>query len=196
MKKFKVSSAILLLLLTIGALYTNVYAQGESISTELKEYTQNPENKTIKYELILISSARSDNVRVTWTITGNSTVDEVKTKTVRTRIEPDKTYKLPIEILPRGQGSTEVSAKAEVFQVDGTLTSTVRTNFATNEHGEKLPITDEYNQSKTISTVKNIVLAITTFVIVVTAGFFGYKLALRWYKKTPEVDFVTPEEIK
>jgi hypothetical protein len=195
MKKFKAPSMILLLLLTIGA-FNIVLAHGESINTELKEYTQNPESKTIKYELILESSARSDNVRVTWTITGNSTINESKTKIVKTSIEPDKTYTLPIEILPVGQGTTEVAAKAEVFQVDGTLTSTVRANFATNQFGEKLPLTSEYNQSKTLSTIKNIVLAITTLVIVSAAGFFGFKQVARWYKKTPEVDFVTPEEIK
>jgi hypothetical protein len=196
MKKFKVPSTILLVLLTIGAFNTSVLAHGESINTELKEYTQNPESKIIKYELILESSARSDNVRVTWTITGNSKTGDAKTKTVRTSIEPDKTYTLPIEILPSGQGTTELTAKAEVFQVDGTLTSTVRTNFATNQYGEKLPLSSEYNQSKTLSTVKNVVLAVTTLVVVATAGYFGFKQITLWYKKKPSVDFVTPEEIK
>jgi hypothetical protein len=195
MKKFKLHIAIITLLLTIGAFNFNVEAHG-SIATDLKEYTQNPENKIIRYELILNSEARSDNVRITWTLTGNSTTNEVKSKVVKASIEEDKTYTFPLEVLPSGQGSSEVAAKVEVFQVDGTLTSTVRTNFATNQYSEKLPLTDEYNQSKTLSTIKNVVLTVTTVVIVVTAGYFGFKQIQKWYKKKPTVDFVTPEEIK
>lgn len=195
MINFKIAAPILLLLMTIGVFTTPVFATTGTISTELKEYTQNPESKTIKYEMILNSEVRSSNVRITWSVKGNSTLVNSKQAVTRISVEAGQSYNIPIEILPAGQGTTEVTAKAEVFQVDGTLTSTVRTNFATNASSEKLPITDEYNESKTLSTIKNIVLTITTIVIVITAGYFGVKLFKRWYKKTPNVEFVTPDSL-
>ncbi len=190
MKNFKIVPTILVAF-AFGSLFLNPVSTEalERISTELKEYTQNPESQIVKYEMILSSEVRSDNVRVTWTLRGNAKFVDSTKSTRRFGVETGETYTVPIEISPTGQGTAELVGVAEVFQIDGTLTSTVRTNFGFNSAWEKLPITEDYTNSKNLSNVKRVLTTVGVFVAVGAVGYFGFRRFKKWYSKTPEVKF-------
>ncbi len=195
MKNIKSLTSIFLISYLVFAGLTPVLAEsaGIRISSELKEYSQNPEGKVLKYEMILNSEVRSDNVRVTWTVRGNVKFVDSTKAIRRFGVESGQAYTIPIEVIPTGSGSAELTGKAEVFQVDGTLTSTVRTNFVINTELEKLPLTDEYNNAKRLSSIKNVITTIATIGAFAAIGYFGFRQALKWYNKKPVVKFEDAE---
>ncbi len=196
MKNIKSLGALFLISYFVFAGVNPVIAEsgGIRISSELKEYSQNPEGKVLKYEMILNSEVRSDNVRVTWTVRGNVKFVDATKAIRRFGVESGEAYTIPIEIVPTGSGTAELTGKAEVFQVDGTLTSTVRTNFVINEELEKLPLTDEYNNAKSLSSIKNIITTLATIGAIAAIGLFVFRKALKWYNKKPEVKFEDSEQ--
>jgi hypothetical protein len=49
----------------------------EGLRVELNQYTQDPHSKRVKFEMVLLPTVNSDRVRITWEISGTSTVPDV-----------------------------------------------------------------------------------------------------------------------
>ena len=155
----------------------------EGLRAEFKEYTQNPESKVVKYEMVINSNIDSDRIKVTWSLRGFSTFVD-KTQAVKNiSVQKGKSYSLAIELLPSGKGVTELVGKAEAFTVDGSFVATVRKNFATNSDQEVLPLTDSYKSAKNISTIKNLVITSLILVAIIALAFFGYKRFRVWLER-------------
>lgn len=154
----------------------------EGLRAEFKENVQNPETKIMKYEMILKAGIDSDRVKITWSLRGNSSFVDKSEATKNIIVKKGNTYSIAIEITPSGKGVTELIGKAEAFKVDGSYIATVRKNFATNSSGEILPLTSEYQQASTISTIKNILLYSIIIIILIVIAYFGYKKFKTWVK--------------
>jgi|SRR5690606_3338268 len=192
-------SLILIILFTISALALPVSAQSETdlnqdqapeikdvpgLRAEFKQYTQDPESKEIKFEMILKSNLDSDRVRVTWTLTtlsGRGAVFKTPTEATRNiEIEKGQTYTIPITVVPTGQGAIELLGTVESFKADATFTVTVKKIFGTNASLEVLPITQEYIQARTMVIIRNIVIFAALFVAITVFGLKGLKRFSRW----------------
>ncbi len=158
-----------------------VISDVEGLRVEFKENTQNPDNKEIVYELILKSGIDSDRVKLTWSIRGSSIIKEGEEKIINTTVAKGESYTFPITLIPQGNGVSELVGKVEAFKADSSYLATVRKNFASNESSEVLPLTDSYNQSKTLSIIKNVVIVLVIVVIALLAGFFVLKKFVKWY---------------
>ncbi len=159
------------------------------LRAEFKQYTQDPSSKIIKFEMILQANVNSDRVRATWTITGDS---EYVNKSQQERvfsIQAGQTYVLPLEVRPlkpiEGQsyGVTEVFGRAEVFGVDSNAIATVRKNYASNINQEVLPLTPEYNQQKTLTTVIDVGKIAALILLASFLTMIGFRKFVKWYKK-------------
>jgi hypothetical protein len=82
--------------------------------------------------------------------------------------------------------------KAEAFKPDSTYLVTVRKNFASNQSSEILPLTDDYNNSKTLSLVRTILIVIVILAGVLLGGFFGVKRFSKWLNKNEKPDVKIP----
>lgn len=155
----------------------------EGLRAEFKEYTQDPESKKVKYEMILNSQIDSDRVKITWSLRGSSTFVDKAQATKNITVQKGKSYSISIEVLPSDKGVTELVGKAEAFTINGNFVATVRKNFATNSDLEVLPLTDAYKQSKSISTVKNVLIT-SVFMVAIAAGlYFGFKKFRVWLER-------------
>lgn len=110
----------------------------------LIQETQKPGSKEVRFIMRLSSKVASSRVKITWEVKGGSVFTEDSTPSGTLSIQPDQSYDIPITIIPTPLSATELYGKAEAFLADGTLITTVRTNFSTNEFSEVLPLTDEY----------------------------------------------------
>jgi hypothetical protein len=159
----------------------------EGLRAEFKQYTQNPDSKVVRFEMTLKSNIDSDRLKITWELKGvSSFVDETK-KIVYGAVKKGESYVVPIEIIPRSYGVTELYGKVEAFKAENSYLVTVRKNFASNENAEVLPITDEFNSAKNLSLVKNIGFAIVGFTILVIFGLFGFKKFKNWLNKDERI---------
>jgi len=152
----------------------------EGLRAEFKEYTQDPDTKIVKYEMILKSNINSDRVKITWTLRGSSSFVD-KTQAIRNVVvKSGETYAIQIQLLPSGRGVTELVGKAESYKVDGNYIATVRKNFATSSSSEVLPLTSEYTTSKNILDLRNLFLTAIVIILLGAAAFFGYKKFRVW----------------
>jgi hypothetical protein len=153
----------------------------QSLKADFKQYTQDPDSKIVKFEMILTSQINSDRLRITWTVSGISKpVDDNQLTTVLD-IKAGQTYTIPIEVTPTGYGVSEVYGKAQAFGADSNVIATVRKNYASNEMGEILPITDDYKNKKLFNLVFSIIKLILILVFVFIGIFFGFKKFTKWY---------------
>jgi len=155
----------------------------EGLRAEFKEYTQDPDSKIVKYEMILNSNIDSDRVKITWTLRGVSSFVDKTQASKNITVQKGKTYAISIEVLPSGKGVTELVGKSEAFTVNGSFIATVRKNFATNADQEVLPFTEAYTTAKRISTIKSLVITSLLLIAAAAAAFFGYKKFKVWLSK-------------
>jgi hypothetical protein len=162
----------------------------ESLRASFNEYTQNPANKRVKFEMVLKSNIDSDRVRITWTTQGPSIFEDQSGYTIdgntargNIAIRKGQTYTIPIEVTVAGEGINELFGKAEAFQAESTFVATVRKNYASNESGEVLPLTDAYNQAKTQNTILNIIVVVIAVVAILVAIYFALRQFLKWLDK-------------
>lgn len=160
----------------------------EGLRAEFKQYTQDPATKIVKFEMILTSDIDTDRLKVTWTTSGPNVFADTTQATVVATIEKGKTYTIPIELKVLGYGVNELFGKAEAVKPDSTYIATIRKDFASNESGEVLPLTEDYNQQKTLNTIKNIVLVVVIVAVILIGGFFGLKRFIKWLDKDEERD--------
>ncbi len=192
--KTKVLLTILLSLLTIypvSAQDTDMQTKDqpaviqdvEGLRTEFKQNLQDPATKIVKFEMIIKSGIDSDRIRITWTAEGSNTfVDE--SQTIRTGVvKKGGTYTIPIELKISGNGVHELFGKVEAFKADVSYIATVRKNFASNNEGEILPLTNEYNNAKTFNFIKTILLATIVFFATVFLLFVGFKRFVKWLNR-------------
>lgn len=164
----------------------------EGLRAEFKQYTQDPETKVVKFEMVLNSKINSDRVRVEWTLDGPSEFVDEREQRRDLKIEAGKSYVIPVNVRIIGEGLNEVFGKAESVQVDSSFLVTVRKNFNSNSEGEVLPQTAEYNSSKTLNQIKNIVVAAAIVAVVIGLVFFIFKRFVLLAKADPTVEY--PED--
>lgn len=161
----------------------------DGLRAEFKQETQDPESKNATFNMILKSNIDSDRVKIVWTVTGSSKALDSKQLTMNLNIKKGGTYTVPITVIPQGEGVTEVYGTAQSVSVDSSFLVTVRKNFQTNKLLEILPLTDAYNQAKTLSNVKNIVIVLVIVSIIIGILFVAFKRFNRYIKTEPEVTF-------
>ncbi len=159
------------------------------LRAEFKQHTQNPASKSIRFEMVLRSNINSDRVRINWKVTGVSSVPDETQLTRVLRVRQGETYTIPLDIIPLSQGITEIFGTAQAFGVENRVIATVRKNFASNQSGEILPITEEYNQRKTINTILNVAKFIGIIVLIVGGIFVVIKLIAKWYNTDEREQF-------
>jgi hypothetical protein len=164
----------------------------EGLRAEFKQYTQSPDSKEVKFEMILKSTIDSDRVKITWSLSGASLFAPGQLETRNIKVAAGQSYSIPITIIPAGYGITELFGKAEAFKPDSTYLVTVRKNFASNQSSEILPLTDDYNNSKTLSLVRTILIVIVILAGVLLGGFFGVKRFSKWLNKNEKPDVKIP----
>ncbi len=155
----------------------------EGLRADFNQETQDPESKQVTFEMILKSGIDADRVKITWTLQGSSKFVNDTDATKDITIQSGKTYSIPITILPTGYGVTELRGQAEAFKADGSYLVLVRKNFASNASQEVLPLTAEYNQAKTLSIVKTVVIVAIIFVILAIGAFLGFKKFAKWLNR-------------
>lgn len=162
----------------------------DGLRAEFKEYTQSPATKKVKYEMVIKSNIDSDRVRIAWTVTGPSAFEaqdnySIDGNTARRNISIRKgqTYVIPIEVTVATEGITELFGRVEAFLAESTYIATVRKNFASNKEGEVLPLSNEYNQAKTMNTILNIVVILIAVAAILAALFYVIKLFIKWLDK-------------
>ncbi|MCA9378790.1 hypothetical protein KC640_00015 [Candidatus Dojkabacteria bacterium] len=146
----------------------------EALRLQLVQYTQNPENKDVKFDLVISPTFSSDRVQVTWQAIGVSEIISDTVQQISLLAGEDKTVSFVIR--PRGLGATDVRARVEAFAADGTYSATASKTIGTFENAEVFPITNEYRIAQLLVLVKNVSL-----IAVVIIG--SYLLIRFVYKK-------------
>lgn len=159
----------------------------EGLQAEFVQYTQDPASKDATFEMVLHSNLDSDRVRISWTLTtleGSGAVFKDKSQvTTFLTIQKGQTYNIPITITPTGKGEIELLGKAESFKAGEAFTVTVKKVFETNSAGEILPLTQEYKSQRTLNLLKNVVIFMVSFLIILFLLFKGFKWFKKWLKK-------------
>jgi hypothetical protein len=151
------------------------------LRAELNQYTQNPGSKEVKFEMVLESNIDSDRVRVTWELKGRSVFAEHSDPVVEMLIEKGQTYTIPITVIPTSKGVTELYGKVQSYELGNSFVVTVRKNYASNEAGEILPISDSYKQAKLQHTFLNLFKYLVLILIAIGSAFLGLKALKSWY---------------
>jgi len=155
----------------------------EGLRASFIQHTQDPDTKTVRFEMILKSDIDSDRVEINWYLNGVSYFNDKSQQTKRISISKGKTYSIPIDITVEGYAVTEVRATAEAFKADNTYLVTIRKDFASNSDFEVMPITSDYTTAKNLSLLKKFAILIVVIAVLSVGIFFGVKAFTKWINK-------------
>lgn len=174
-----------------GDTESSIVSSSADFTSEIIQDTQDPGSKEVTFYMRINSNISASRVRVTWEILGASifTQDAIPEGTFS--VDAGQTYDIPITIIPGPSGVTELSGRAEAFQVDGTLITTVRANFATNEDAEVLPITPEYEEARRNYQLQSMLQTSGIIICVVSVIVF---IGLRFVKYLKRDDIVAYDQ--
>ncbi|MCS7317401.1 MAG: hypothetical protein NZZ41_03650 [Candidatus Dojkabacteria bacterium] len=172
----------------------------KGLTLNLIQYTQNPENKKVRFEVEIRSDINSDRVEIRWILDGNVRYADPSQKKQILSVTKNSIHKRSIEVIPTGTnedgiGISQVMVEVEAFFVNSSILSTDRKTFLsnkqeevvvikTNDKGERyLDLPDEYIHQKNILILRNIVTIITITLLVSIIGYFGIKKFIRYLNK-------------
>jgi hypothetical protein len=158
----------------------------EGLRAEFRQYTQSFDTKEMRYEMVLHSNLNSDRVKITWyltTLDGRGAIFKDKSEAIRyIEIKRGEAYSIPITIIPTGRGEVELLGVVESFRAEATFTVTVKKVFATNSLGEILPLTSDYQTSKGLIVIRNILIYLCGFVFIIFGSIKGAVYFRRWLR--------------
>lgn len=166
-----------------------IIQNSEGLRSTFVQNVQDPNSKTVVFDMVVESTISSDRVRVTWEKNGNSIFTETYPLTYTTSVQTGQTHVYSIELQVIGAGVTELIGTVRVSDLEGSAITTVRKNFVSNEEGEILPITDEYRQAKLNSQIVSVLVWVLVLIIFFGLSFFGFRKFMIWYKKDDVLDF-------
>ncbi len=162
----------------------------EGLRLTLNQQDQNPGNRFIKYDLTIKSNIESDRIQLTWNVTGRSVPVEWNGEIFDYTDPPEFTEVLnlkvgeqatrSITVLPRGLGLSKVVAVVEAFEIDGTRVATASKTFASDSQGVLLFAESSQNVTNVLYYARLIGIVILTIIVLLIAGFFGYKQFHKW----------------
>lgn len=159
----------------------------EGLRAEFKQYTQDPESKEVKFELVLKSNLDSDRVRVTWslmTLDGKGSVFKDPSQSIKfINIQKGQNYTIPITIIPTGKGEVQLLGKVESFKAGATFTVTASKVYASNTIQEILPLTNDYVSARRNVLLKNIAIFVGLFALTIFIFIRGTKQFKIWLNK-------------
>lgn len=157
----------------------------EGLKATLSKETQNAETKEIKFKMTLNSNVDSDRVRIRWnlkTLSGNGARFNNTSDSLipRFTVKKGSTYEFIIAITPLGKGEFEIMGEAESFKANETFKVSVKEVLQTNNDGEIIPFTSEYQTSRMLLLIRNVVIIFLLAIALIFGGLFGFKKFRNW----------------
>lgn len=155
----------------------------EGVRLELIQATQNPDNKTIRYDLKITSQIRSDRVQLRWEILGPAEI-ALGEKAVTMNLTVGGVYQQSITILPRGSGRVDLRAIVEAFQIDGTRLSTATQTMFFQPNGEILyPQTQQHSLAKIVYLIRSVSGTLLLALVLGAVVFQVGRSTARWLQQ-------------
>jgi len=159
-----------------------------SLRAGFKEGTQDPETKTIQFDLLLKSTITSDRVQINWVVDGGVAYFTNPKKIIQNiQVQSGGVYDIPIQLTITTSGVTELRGTIEAFAPDGTYIITVRKDFASNYSAEVLPITQAYTDAQTLSNLKTFLLVTLGIIVLITVVYLFFREFTRWLNREEKI---------
>jgi hypothetical protein len=141
--------------------------------------TQSPDTKHVTYHLKIVPNISSDRVEIEWAMVGASElVTPIKKKNLV--VEKGVAVTETFTIKPRVFGKTEVRAEVRAVAAANDYTVAARDEFASNNEGEIIPLSPDYQQAKTIFQIKQVVTIVAIIAIIAGIGYLAYRRFKKW----------------
>jgi hypothetical protein len=151
----------------------------EGLRLQIVQHTQDPQSKEVRLDVVVYSQITSDRVQVVWSVSGVSRL--LTSDVMSLSVEPDKSYVVSAFIVPQGFGTTQVLARVQAFQADGTYISTATKTIGSLATQEVVPVTTQYRVAQIVLFIRTFALVVLLLILVVIlaiAGFIRFKKIL------------------
>jgi len=101
----------------------------QGLRLQIAQHTQDPYTKEVRLDVVVYSQITSDRVQVVWSVNGVSKLLNPAGGVVTLSVQPNQYYVTSAVILPQGLGNTQIVARVQAFQADGTYISTASKNI-------------------------------------------------------------------
>lgn len=152
----------------------------EGLQLELVQNTQDPGSKEIQFDLVIKSEITSDRVQIIWEVNGKSEIVNTEQQVCTLSVAKGETYRVSLTIKPRAFGITDISAKVEAFQIDGTRVASASKTIGSYENGEVFPPTEGHDLAKTLYFARILGTVAVGVLGTVAVGYFAYRRFNRW----------------
>ncbi len=157
----------------------------EGLKVQLVTHTQNPDDKTVRLELVIYSQIQSDRVQISWE--SNGVVEILSDVTETLSLVPNQTYTTFIIVRPRFFGVSTITAKVEAFEAQGTYTATASLTIGSYTDGSVFPVTSEFLTAQTVNTINKLMKLVFWGYVLVFALYFAYQQYKRFLKKDENI---------
>jgi len=144
----------------------------EGLRLQIVQHTQDPVTKEVRLDVVVYSQITSDRVQVVWQVNGVSRLLTPDTNSLT--VAPDKSYVVSATILPQGFGTTQVLARVQAFQVDGTYISTATKTIGSLATQEVVPITTQYRVAQIVLFIRTFALVVLVLIIAIILTVLGF----------------------
>jgi hypothetical protein len=135
----------------------------EGLRLQIVQHTQDPQSKEV---------ITSDRVQVVWSVSGVSRL--LTSDVMSLSVEPDKSYVVSAFIVPQGFGTTQVLARVQAFQADGTYISTATKTIGSLATQEVVPVTTQYRVAQIVLFIRTFALVVLLLILVVILAIAGF----------------------
>lgn len=165
----------------------------------LYQHTQNPQDKSIKFDLVINSQITSDRVQLTWFISDgpsqylqieNQQIVQVKTIKQDITLESGKQYTFSQLLQPLNRGTTQLLVQVESYSASGRVLATVSKPVWTDASINalvlsegKLVISNEYRLAQYLNYLRIFAIAGIIIVVIYYLAVWGYNWLTTWLKR-------------